>query len=184
MKIIKIVFFVLVAIVAAIFTTSFFTPKSLDMQRSVTVNTSQDVIYQYLSDFKNMNQWSPWYNIDPNTQYEYFGAVGEVGHGYNWKSDNKDVGTGKMIYTSFDQPKQLNYQLDFVEPFESNANGAFVLEDQGGNTKVSWTFHTEFGRIESVIMLFVDLKGMLEKDFDKGLKQLSEVNFNSEPVLN
>lgn len=184
MKIIKIILSVLLVVAVAFFLTSFFTPKTMSMERSIVVNANQALIYQYLSDFKNMNQWSPWYNIDPNTQYEYFGEAGEVGHAYTWKSDNKDVGTGKMSYTGFENPNQLNYLLEFVEPFESKANGAFVLANEGEKTKVSWTFNTEFGRMESVFMLFIDMKGMLEKDFDKGLKQLSEVNFNSEPVIN
>ena len=179
MKIVKIIFFVLVAIAATTLITSFFTPKSMDMERSIVVNASQSTVYQYLSDFKNMNYWSPWYNIDPETKYNYFGEAGVVGHGYTWKSDNNDVGTGNMSFTSLNYPNQLNYQLKFIEPFESKANGVFNLENQGEKTKVSWTFHTDFSRLQSVFMLFIDMKGMLEKDFDKGLSQLQQANLVS-----
>lgn len=175
MKILKISLFVLLGLAVLFVILSFLGPKKADVQRSEVIPVPASELYVYLSDFNNMNQWSPWFNIDPATQYDFFGEANSVGHGYTWKSANSDVGSGKMAFTALSPDKQLDYTLDFVEPFESHANGSFILEPVDSNsTKVTWTFHTDFGFESRAFMLFMDMDKMLGADFEKGLKSMKE----------
>jgi hypothetical protein len=154
---------------------SFLSPKKADVQRSEVVSVPASELYAYLSDFNNMNQWSPWYTFDSATQYEFFGDANTVGHGYTWKSAISDVGSGKMFFTALSPNQQLDYSLDFIEPFESHATGSFILEAvDSHSTKVTWTFHTDFGFESRAFMLFMDMDKMLGTDFEKGLKNLKE----------
>jgi effector-binding domain-containing protein len=182
MKFIKWSFIALSIVAALLIIAGLFAPKESNIKRSVVINKDKATIYNILSDFHRMVEWSPWAKLDPACTYEYSGKPAEVGHSFNWKGNN-DVGTGKMTLTALSPDQELSYTLQFVEPFESNADGKWLLKDTVGATAVTWTFHSQFGFVERIFMLFVDMDNMLGSDFENGLLALKEVAENSKPDM-
>jgi hypothetical protein len=164
--------------VAAIFllfaVAGFFTPKHFEMQRSAKIDIDTNTLFEYLANFENMKDWSSWAEMDLNTRYDYYGNPGTEGHGYTWKGNN-DVGSGTMYYNSMEPGKKLGWNLEFVEPFESTAQGEFVLNASGNQTELIWKFETEYGHFESVLMALMNMEKMLGADFEKGLANLQKL---------
>lgn len=173
MKILKWLGAVVVAAALSFLIIGLIAPKDFKMERSTEIAVSREAAYAYLSDFHNMPEWSPWSDLDTAQVVTYFGEPGTVGHGYSWKG-NKQVGAGKMTYTALNPGAQLDYHLDFLEPFASQADGFYRLEDSNGKTKVSWGFSSHFGFIESVFMYFMSMEKMMGPDFEKGLSRMKK----------
>lgn len=181
MKIIKWISIILLLIIAGLIIIGLIAPKEFSMRRSILIHADRTTVYEILADFNRMIEWSPWAKLDPNCTYEYAGKAGEVGHSYTWKG-NKDVGSGKMILTQVIPNEKLSFDLKFLEPFESESNGDWILKDSANATLLSWTFHTRYSFVSSIFMFFMDMDKMLGADYEKGLESLKEIAENSKPA--
>ncbi|WP_377517691.1 hypothetical protein [Microbulbifer taiwanensis] len=45
----------------------------MTLERSVTIAKPPQTVFPYVNNLRNFNSWSPWYQLDPNTKYEYSG---------------------------------------------------------------------------------------------------------------
>jgi effector-binding domain-containing protein len=181
MKILKWIGVILLIVIAFFGIIGIIAPKEFSMSRSIIINSDKANIYRVLADFKRMIEWSPWVKLDPACKYEYNGNAGEVGHSYTWKG-NKNVGSGTMTLTEVKPEEQLSFSLKFIEPFESESDGKWILKDTTDGTFVTWTFHTHHGFVSSIFMFFMNMEKMLGADYEEGLASLKEVVENAKPV--
>lgn len=164
--IILLVFVVLIAIAIAVL------PSKAHVERSIVINSKPSLVYSQLNSMKKFNQWSPWAQIDPKTEYEYEGPDAGVGSKMNWKSDHKDVGSGSQwIVESI--PDQLVKSKILFGEFEDTSEATFTLSPEGENTQVTWTFDANFQGILKIFTVMVDVQ--LGPYYERGLAKLKEV---------
>lgn len=147
-----------------------FLPSTAHVERSIVVDAPQATVFALTNGYARFNEWSPWAEMDADTEYTYEGPSCGVGAKMSWISDNKNVGSGSqevVFSTPFDEVK---VQLDFGEQGIADAFYHFIPVDGGVN--VTWGFDTDFGfnLIGRWFGLFFD--SMIGSDYEKGLANL------------
>ena len=69
----------LIVILAIVFL-GFLLPDKVHIARSTIIEAPAEKIFSHISNFDEWPKWSPWYQMDPNAQYEISGSHGGVGH--------------------------------------------------------------------------------------------------------
>lgn len=145
-------------------------PDTLTVSESITVKASPADMTVYAHDFERWNEWSPWADIDPDNQTTYSDPPSGVGATYEWKG-NKDVGSGKMTIKVADAGKAV-HTIEFFEPFPGKADSTITWAAEGDGVKVTWGFSQEADFGTKMASMFMDIEGMLSKDYQKGLNKL------------
>lgn len=147
-------------------------PSSYSVSRSTEIKAPPATVYSYVSDFNNWDEWSPWEDIDPKMQKTITGTPGSVGSKYHWKSENPEAGEGEMTVAAATPEKALDIDLHFMAPFEANSKIDFALAPKDDGTNVTWTMNSSKNFMMKGMMMFMDVEGMIGKDFEKGLSRL------------
>ena len=145
-------------------------PATYHVERTTTIAAAPGKIHPLVDDFHNWQQWSPWANLDPNMKVSYSGPTSGPGAVYEWEGDSK-VGKGRMEILA-SQTTETSIKLDFLKPFESHTRSNFILEPQGGVTRVTWTLDGPNTFMSRVMGVFVSMDKMVGKDFSNGLGKL------------
>lgn len=150
-------------------------PTEYRVERSAAVAAPAEVVFEQLSDLRKWAAWSPWEKLDPNMKKTFEGPERGTGASYAWQGDD-NVGTGKMTIVKEDAPKQLDIKLEFIEPFESEADTTFTLAPSNSEqTQVSWAMEGKNNFVGKVFGIFMDMDEMIGAEFEKGLAQLDAV---------
>ncbi len=140
---------------------------SYHVSKSVEIEKTQREIIDYLKDFKNWPEWSPWLILEPDCELTYSNEQGLVGSGYQW--NGKRVGTGAMVLEST-QEHRLDMELHFFRPFKSHAKVTLIVTPSEKGSAVEWQMQS------SVPWFLFFLKGMfksmIEMDYERGLRML------------
>lgn len=165
-------------LIVLLFVVSFFLPNKVHVERSIVVQADTAKVFSYLYDLKEWNKWSPWHELDTNAIIAYQNNGLGVGGSFTWKSENKEVGEGKMLITAVEQNKQVNYTISFVGMGTSYS--AIQIQPENNQTKVTWKFDSNtddapllMRPISKYFGLFMDK--MIGADFERGLKKLSSL---------
>ena len=155
MKIVKIILFTLVGIVAVPLITALF------------------VNIKYL---KNQDNFSVWATMDPNMKKDFKGTDGTVGFISSWESKNDQVGKGEQEIIGITEGERVDYELRFIEPFEAKDHAYMAIEKADENqTKVKWGFDGKMEYPMNLILLLMDMDTMLGEQLMKGLTNLKTV---------
>lgn len=151
----------------------FLFPREITLERSVYISKPPEAVFPYLNNFRNFNSWSPWYQMDPDTNYSYSGPEEGVGAMMSWRSDNPSVGNGSQTITASQPYSLVHTELDFGE--QGKANAEFRLRPQGSGTNVTWWFNTDMGAGPIARWMGLAVKQMVGKSYETGLNKLKEV---------
>jgi hypothetical protein len=174
MKILKYIGIGLVALIVIFLLLGVVAPKDLKVERSIVINAPKDVVMPNVISLKKRQVWSPWADLDPDMKVVYEGTEGAVGSRYFWKG-NDEVGEGNQDITSI-TANRVEGNVNFIKPFESSSAYYVQMDEQGaGVTKVAWGFKGTNPFPFNAVCLFIDMDGMLGKDFDKGLIRLKAI---------
>ncbi len=171
MKTLKKIGLGLLAILALFIIIGFFLPGKSLVTRSIVINASPETVFPLVNNLKNWEQWSPWQAMDPTVKLTYGEIVEGVGATYTW--DGPETGKGKVTITASEPNKQMLNDVEFDGMGVSKA--AYLLENENGATKLSWTFESENGMNPFTRWISVLIKGMLEDQFDQGLNKIKEL---------
>ncbi len=165
-------FVVFVAIlIAALVIMAAFNPNTFSLVRSAQVRAPADRVFAQLNDFKNWGNWSPWDKMDPNLKRTYSGAASGKGSKYSWIG-NKKVGEGAMEITRSTPYSSVQLDLNFLKPFKASNVTEFTLTPSAGGTLVKWEMRGPLNLMMKLMHMFMDMDGMVGKDFEKGLASL------------
>ncbi|NNC94479.1 MAG: hypothetical protein HKN92_02885 [Chitinophagales bacterium] len=173
MKVIKFILLTVVILIGAVLLITAIMPKEYKVQESIEISKPADEIYDYVSNLKNWESFSPWAERDNTLVNEYSGPESGVGSKMSWKGEV--TGVGSLTISEADPGKSITTDLVFVEPFEASSNGFWKFEENEGNTKVTWG---NYGKNKwPMEVIFMKLFGFKEisKDFNNGLANLKEV---------
>lgn len=151
----------------------FLFPREVTLEHNVTIDRPPEAVFPYLNNFRNFNRWSPWYQLDPETTYEYDGPGEGVGSIMRWHSENPNVGSGSQKIVASEPYSLVRTELDFGE--QGTADAEFRLRPQDGGTRVTWWFRTDMGAGPVARWMGLLVKQMVGDSYQQGLEKLKEV---------
>lgn len=154
-----------------------FKSNEFKVEKDVTINKPKAEVFDYIKHIKNQDNFAVWMSLDPAMKRQYAGTDGTVGFVSEWDSTHKQVGTGRQTITSIKDGERVDMKLEFLKPWKNVSDAYFTTNTVGDNqTKVTWGYYN--GTVKypmKVTMVFMNMKKMIGKDFDKGLHTLKEV---------
>ena len=152
----------------------FLLPRNVRVVRTTTINANPATVYNIVNDLKTYDEWMPWNKIDSAMQKEYGPTTTGEGAWYAWKSDNKNVGEGKLTITESVPGKLVKTRLDF-KGFDNPGLSGWELSEKNGSTDINWFMDSDMGRnpFGHIVGLFMDK--MMGSDFEKGLTDLKKL---------
>ncbi|MDJ0976794.1 MAG: SRPBCC family protein [Planctomycetota bacterium] len=125
-------------------------------------------VWPHIRKFENWRAWSPWLIAEPETEVTYR----DDGMGYGWKG--KIVGSGKIDLLDEKENEAMDMRLTFLEPWKSENETRFRLEEKDGKTTVSWDM------TGSLPFFLFWMKKMMSAwvgmDYDRGLSMLKDIS--------
>lgn len=167
----KKVLIVLAVIIALVVIWLFTLPGEYELERSVTINTPQEKVFDLVADFENWAIWSPWLIMDQGASITYEGTPSQVGSSYSWEGEL--VGSGEMELTALEGMNKIDYDLIFKTPMESKAKVSFKLSEITDSTTMAiWGMSGKmpfFMRFMTKMMV-----NWIKMDYDRGLAMLKD----------
>jgi hypothetical protein len=146
----------------------------MKIEKSININRSHKLVFDYLRMTKNQDNFSVWNMADPGMKKSYKGVDGTIGFIYSWDSSMKNVGAGEQEITGIDEGKGIDYTIRFSRPMQNTGKTKFQISEIGEkSTSVVWIFDSPS---KFPMSLFSPIfKKMLGKDIEKGLVNLKSL---------
>jgi uncharacterized protein YndB with AHSA1/START domain len=148
-------------------------PDTFRVQRAASIKAPPEKLFALINDFNRWGAWSPWEKKDPAMKRSFGATTSGKGAVYAWEG-NKDVGQGRMEIAESVPPSKVAIKLDFAKPFEAHNLVEFTLEPRGDATDVTWAMRGDTPYFAKIIHVFIDVDGMVGKDFESGLANLRD----------
>jgi len=145
------------------------------IERSISINTEQEKVFDYISDFHNFINWSP-YEVDDSLQRTYSGQEKGLGAIYEWSG--KEMGSGRMEIIEIERPTLIKIKLDFSVPMEAHNVAEYKIVKENDSIKVIWLMYGKNNFISKIFSTFVDIDKMVGGDFETGLQNLKNLMEN------
>lgn len=171
-KIVIVIAVLLVAFLAFVATRS----DDFQVERSAHIDAPAAVVFPNVNEFPRWAAWSPWEKLDPAMQKEFSGPAAGTGAAYAWKSENDNVGEGRMTILESRPAEFVGIKLEFIKPFAATNDIAFTFHAMDGGTHVTWNMSGKNGFTGKLMHVFMDMDKMVGGDFEKGLAELKRVS--------
>lgn len=153
-----------------------FSPKDYSVKRDIVIERPKMQVFDYIKCLKNQDYYSKWATMDPNMKKTYRGEDASVGFVSAWDSDDKNVGKGEQEIKNIVDGEKIDFELRFIEPFESTEHAYMLTEDAGmNNTKVTWGFDGHMAWPSNMMLWFMDFDQMIGDDLNTGLTNLKNI---------
>ena len=137
MRFLKNIFLLLLAliIIAAVYLATL--DGSYDIKRSRFIQADQIVVFNELNDFKNWEEWGPWYEKDSTIRVQYGDNTIGTGGTYIWTSDVE--GGGSMKTLAVHEPERLDQEIAFETPFGDMVSDVYwMIQSTDKGTELTW----------------------------------------------
>ena len=160
-----------VVVVVAI---AYILPGKVRVERATVIEAAPGEVFQLVNSFEYFNQWSPWYEKDPDGDYQIEGPGQGVGARMTWASEKPDVGSGSQEIIESVPDKLVRTKLDFGDM--GDANAFFQIEPRGEDrTHLVWGFDTDLG-LNPVSRYFgLMFERWIGPDYEHGLAKLKSL---------
>jgi uncharacterized protein YndB with AHSA1/START domain len=173
MRIVKRIMLGVVIVAALLVVIAFILPRHATVFRSIEIAAPAAAIYPIVSDLRRFNEWSPWAELDPATEYTFTGPTDGVGQTMKWESANPMVGSGSQTITRLEPGQEVEVALDFGT--QGIATASVDLESMGAATKVTWGFTSDLGFNPIARYMGLMFDSWIGADYEKGLAKLKTV---------
>lgn len=173
MKLLKVLLYIILAVIVLFLGAGLFARKNYHIERSVEIDAPQALIHEHARYFKNFHTWSPWQHLDPNQKESIEGPDGQVGAVHKWVG-NDDVGEGQQTITAI-TPDRIDTEVKFIKPFESTSPTFMAFKADGKKTTVSWAMDIHIAFPWNGMAMFTDVDAGVGKDYEQGLQNLKKV---------
>lgn len=176
MKILKRTLLVLISLIVLVLVTALFVDGKFAATKKITINQPNEVVFAYIKQLKNQDNYSAWSTMDPKMKKTYKGTDGTVGFVSAWESKDNNVGAGEQEIIKIDENKRIDYELRFKKPIESVSPAFMTTKAVSATaTEVQWGFSGEMVYPLNIMQLFMDMYAMIGDDFEKGLTKLKGI---------
>lgn len=173
MKFIKFLLIGLVVLIALLAAVGLVLPDSAHVERSTVIEAPPDAVFAVVNNLRRFNEWSPWFDLDPDARYTFSGPESGVGSRADWSSDVPSVGAGSQEIVASEAPRLVRTALDFGN--DGTAFAEIRLLPENGATRVTWALDTELGRnpVDRYFGFFLD--ALLGPTYEDGLARLKRL---------
>lgn len=173
MDVLKKILIGIVGFIILVLITGLFIDGEYGVERDVTVELPKAEVYDFVKYLKNQDEFSVWAKMDPDMKKGFTGTDAKVGCVASWESDNEDVGKGEQEITGITPGERIDYELRFIEPFESSSDAWMTTTAVAENsTRIVWGFSGKMDYPMNLMLLMMDMEGMIGKDLQTGLDNL------------
>jgi effector-binding domain-containing protein len=141
---------------------------SFDIHESKTMKVPLSVVYKNINDFKNWENWGPWYELDSTIIATYPEKTSGIGASYSWTGKE---GNGSMKTLAAVQNKEIIQQIDFGSGTTPEVYWNF--NSTKDSTEVTWGMRGKSSFSEKIYWL---INGGIEKNmqpmYKRGLELL------------
>ena len=67
----------------------------MKIEKSIEINTSSELVFDYLKITVNQDNFNVWNMTDPSMKKQYHGKDGTIGFIFSWDSTLKNIGAGE-----------------------------------------------------------------------------------------
>jgi hypothetical protein len=145
-------------------------PSSFSVERRAAIQAPPDVVYRHVHGPRAMDAWSPFVRMDPKMQIRYEGPEYGVGARSSWEGPR--IGKGTLTITAVKPDREVEMQLEMLEPMQAKNRIRFTFDPSGDATHVTWRMDGTNGFVGKAIGLVVDMDEMVGADFEAGLAEL------------
>ncbi len=143
-------------------------PRHARVEVETRIDAHPATVFALVNDFHRVALWSPWLEADPNARVVHSGPVRGVGAVMTW--DGSIIGTGTQTIT---ESRPFSYVATTINPGESGeARTSFDLARDGGWTRVTWRFETDYGFNVLGRAFGLAFAGIVRRDYEAGLASL------------
>lgn len=168
MKLLKNVFLLLLIVIISLSIYVATIDGKYDVNKSHTVKAPVEMVFNEVNDFKNWENWGPWYEIDSTIVASFPEVTAGVDASYTWTG--KD-GNGSMKTISLIPNKEIIQQIDFGTGTTPEVYWNFNEIENG--TEITWGMKGKSGFMEKFYWL---TQGGIEKSmapmYARGLELL------------
>lgn len=178
MKILKKIVIALLIIIAIPLIIALFVPKDFHNEGEIVVNKPKQVVFDYIKNVKNQDNFGVWQLSDPDMETTSEGTDGTVGFKYSW--DSQKLGKGAQVITNIVEGERMESEMFFLD-FNDDANKSYfsVEEKSSDETLVKWGIMGKTPYPWNLMSLFYNM----DKDFDQGLENLKEILEAQETIV-
>jgi len=174
MPLIKKLLIAILAIVAVLYTVSFFFPSKWSVKRSISINGSAEKIFLYVNDLHKWGQWYPWTKkTDVSMVITYDGP--ETGEGSIRRWSGSSIKSGEVKIVKSEKNHAIRYTF-ISERSSMVVNGSIIIQEATrDNRKVSeviWEDSGDSGFNFFTRFLSGGLDKVIGKQFEDGLLAL------------
>lgn len=176
MKFVKYFFATIGILLLLLLAVSLFLPDKAHLERSIEINADAAVAFDMINDLKRWKEWSPWYEKDSLTQWQFSEFTVGEGSWYSWNSNNPDVGKGKLTIAESKPNLLIKTNMAFDDMGISFSDFIFTPNETGG-FKLTWTMDITgegmpwyFVPISRYFNLFIEKT--IGPDYEKGLAKI------------
>lgn len=167
---------VLGVVIAVLLIAALFVPRLFVYEKSILINAPIDQVWEHTNSLTDLDKWSPWNSYDPDMKKTFEGVDGTRSSKLSWESSVDKVGAGSRTLVKLTPPFELQTELKFYNPYESEAKEYFILESKNENsTLVTWRFTSDMPYPFNLLQLVMNINEAIGKDFEKGLQQLKKL---------
>ena len=174
MKALKKILLGIVTLIALVLIIALFVKKDFAVERSITINKSNQEVFDYVKMLKNQKNWSSFSQADPDMKEWYKGTDGTVGAVYGWES--KMMGNGEQVITKIAEAERVDIEMHFKGMMGSTSPAYLatkVLSDS--TTQVTWAMSGKMNYPMNFMGLFMSMDDMIGTEYQKSLEQLKGV---------
>jgi effector-binding domain-containing protein len=143
MKVLKRIFFVLVALVLVFVIVGFLLPKQRHVERSIFIDAPTSVVFSQVNGFRNFNDWSPFFAVMPEAEYAFEGPDFGVGSKMSWSVTEPRPEVGSQTIVASNPYERVDIELDLGP--QGSFQAAYLLLPENSGTNLTWAFDTDFG---------------------------------------
>lgn len=172
----KILLIVIAAIIIVPLVIALFAKKDYSIEKEITINRPLVEVFDYVVILRNQDNFSVWMDMDLDVRQYFRGTDGTVGFVSAWESDDKNVGSGEQEITAIIPYQRIEYELRFIEPFESVSQAYMTTEALSDDqTLVKWGFTGKMNYPMNLMLVVMDFEGMIGNDLQTGLENLKDI---------
>lgn len=161
----------LVLVVAALAIGYSLLPSDYTVERSITIDAPDAIVFPLVDTPKRWPEWDPWHEIDPDMEHEYKGPPAGVGAESHWTSTEAMVGEG---WFRIDESVPGERIVMTVDSGGMVSQGIFEFAEASGDaTRVTWRSEGELEGMNRFFGPFAD--ALLGANFEVGLANLKEL---------
>lgn len=158
---------ILIAVAFALLAFPGVLPRSVELERRITIQSPPAAVYALLADFHQYRSWDPFSATDPESTSRVEGqGLGSI---YAWEGEK--IGRGKMVIKDLQENARVDVLLTFEEPIPSQAHSTWIVNAlDNGETEVVWQLQQDLSYFQRYMGLVMD--GAVGGSFETGLARL------------